>query len=199
VVQQIERGERTVNSALRDLKQSKQRHIPTPKGLYDVVVIDPPWPMQKIEREVRPNQVEFEYPTMSLEEIAAMKIPSADNCHLFCWTTQKFLPWTIDVLDDWGFRYVLTMVWHKTGGFQPIGLPQYNCEFIVYGRKGSPSFRDTKAFPCCFEAPRGRHSEKPQEFYDVISRVAAGKRIDMFSRQERTGYKGWGNEHGKLS
>jgi hypothetical protein len=31
-------------------------------GLYDVIVVDPPWPMEKIERDERPNQSEFEYP-----------------------------------------------------------------------------------------------------------------------------------------
>jgi hypothetical protein len=33
--------------------------------------------MQKIERDVRPNQSEFDYPTMQESELAEMKIPSA--------------------------------------------------------------------------------------------------------------------------
>lgn len=110
------------------------------------------------------------------------------------WTTHKFLPMSLRLLEAWDFRYVLTMVWHKPGGFQPIGLPQYNCEFCVYARRGSPMFVDTKQFPTCFEAPRREHSRKPDEFYETIARVTAGPRIDVFSREARDGFEQFGNE-----
>lgn len=173
---------------------------PLPLGKFECIVIDPPWEMQKIERDVRPNQVAFEYPTMTADELAAFDVAgiSADDCHLFCWTTHKHLPLAIDLLHTWGFRYVCAMVWHKPGGFQPIGLPQYNCEFVLYARRGSPSFIDTKAFPCCFNAPRKEHSRKPDEFYDVIRRVTQGPRIDVFSRESREGFTTFGNEAGKF-
>ena len=161
---------------------------------YDVIVIDPPWPMQKILRDVRPNQFDFDYSTMSEGELTALEIPAADNCHIWLWTTQKFLPMAFRLLKEWQFRYLCTFVWHKPGGFQPIGLPQYNAEFALYARKGRPEFYSTQAFNTCFKAPRGKHSEKPQEFYDMVKRVTAGKRLDMFNRRQIEGFMGWGFE-----
>jgi len=162
--------------------------------VYDVIVIDPPWPMKKIERDVRPNQSEFDYPTMSEAELAALDIPCTEDCHVWLWTTHKFLPMAMKLLEAWGLTYVCTFVWHKPGGFQPYGLPQYNCEFALYAHKGNPLFVDTKAFPVCFEAARAAHSEKPIEFYETVQRVTVGRRLDMFARRAREGFEAWGNE-----
>jgi N6-adenosine-specific RNA methylase IME4 len=131
---------------------------------------------------------------MTEAELVAMKMPSADACHLWLWTTHRFLPMAMRLLDAWGFKYVCTFVWHKPGGFQPIGLPQYNCEFAIYARRGCPQFIDTKAFPTCFHAARGKHSEKPSEFYDVVRRVTAGRRVDIFNRRPIEGFDTWGKE-----
>jgi N6-adenosine-specific RNA methylase IME4 len=168
-------------------------------GPFDVVVIDPPWPMQKIDRDERPNQDAFDYPVMIEEQIAefwkhdvAPRLKT--DCHTFWWTTQKFLPMTLRLLETLGLRYVLVMVWHKAGGFQPNDLPQYNCEFVVYARKGAPLFIDTKDFFCCFDGKRREHSRKPDEFYDTIRRVTGGSRIDVFSREEREGFAQYGNQ-----
>ena len=168
---------------------------PIVDGHYETIVIDPPWPMKIIDRDVAPLQ-DLSYPTLSIDEIASLNIDNcaADSAHLFCWATHKFLPDTLSIIAGWGFKYVLTMVWHKQGGFQPFGLPQYNCEFCVYARKGSPKFIDTKDFLVCFKAKRREHSRKPNEFYDVLRRVTAGPRIDIFSREEKEGFDSVGNE-----
>ena len=182
----------------RENAATEKAVAPIPAGRYGTIVIDPPWPMVKIEREVAPNQVEFDYPTMTEDElrgfVSTVDMIAAENCHIFMWTTQKFLPMAFSLLGWWHAKYVLTMVWHKPGGFQPFGLPQYNCEFVLYGRIGTPEFIDTKAFNCCFAGARREHSRKPDEFYDLIQRVTDGPRVDIFSRERRPGFAQFGNE-----
>lgn len=200
--EQVRGGALTIPQAKRELNRRAAdeltaRPVPLPVGRYSTVVVDPPWPIEKIEREVAPNQYAMDYPTMSLEQIAAWRGVddiAADDAHLFLWTTQKYLPAAFDILREWQFRYVFTMVWHKPGGFQPFGLPQYNAEFVVYGRRGSPQFVDLSDFMACFAAPRAGHSVKPAAFYETLARVCPGPRIEMFARQARAGFDIWGNE-----
>ena len=90
------------------------------------------------------------------------------------------------------------MVWHKPGGFQPYGLPQYNCEFVLFGRMGSLPFTETKQFSTCFDGKRREHSRKPDGFYDTVRRVSPGPRIDVFSRERRDGFDSWGDEVDKF-
>ena len=175
--------------------ESIKKEIEPITGTYNVIVIDPPWPVTKINRVVRPNQVEqLDYPTMTVDEISATEIPFAKNTHIFLWTTHKFLPDALKILAGWGCVYVCSFVWHKNGGFQPYGLPQYNCEFALYGRKGTPSFRDLKNFFLCFNADRKKHSEKPDCFYETIRRVTHPPRLDMFNRRKIDGFDSWGYE-----
>lgn len=203
LAEKVKVGELPAAAAIREMKREAivakledigAKEAKAASGVYDVIVIDPPWQMEKIERDVRPNQSAFDYPTMNESELAAMELPAADDCHVWVWTTHKHLPMALRLIEAWRLKYVCTFVWHKPGGFQPIGLPQYNCEFAIYARRGSPAFIDTKALPVCFNAPRGAHSEKPGEFYDVVRRVTAGRRLDMFNRRAIDGFDGWGNE-----
>lgn len=199
----------TVLAAERKRMKTQKKHavaaaVFSADGPFGTAIIDPPWKTEKIDRDIRPNQDAFDYPTMTVDEIVgffkADLIPKLESdCHLFLWTTHKWLPSAIKMLDEIGFKYVLTMVWHKAGGFQPVDMPQYNCEFVIYGRRGSPVFIDTRDFPCCFDGERREHSRKPERFYEIVGRVTGGSRIDVFSREARAGFAQYGNESGKFS
>lgn len=201
--EEVKTGQKTITEAKREIKfeeqrerfeNLKQKELEPLTNKYDVIVIDPAWEMQKIQREVAPMQVGFDYPTMTIDEIKDFRLPAGDNCHVFMWITHKHLPYGFEIFKAWQVKYVCCFVWHKNGGFQPFGLPQYNCEFILYGRIGTPEFFDLKDFNVCFNADRTGHSQKPEIFYDVIRRVTAGKRIDIFNRRQIEGFDTWGNE-----
>lgn len=46
----------------------------------------------------------------------------------------------------------------------------------------------------CYHEKRGKHSKKPEHFYETIERVTDGNRIELFARQKREGWDVWGNE-----
>lgn len=86
------------------LGKSQMEHLPFPNKKYKVIYADPPWNVKKIMRKVRPNQVSMDYPTMTLDRIKSLPVKdiSDDNCCLFLWTIQSFLPKAFGVLEAWG-------------------------------------------------------------------------------------------------
>ena len=63
--EKIKTGKKSRAAATRSIRQRKNKRrlekiaakiVPKADRLYDVIVIDPPWPMEKVEREVRPSE-----------------------------------------------------------------------------------------------------------------------------------------------
>ena len=175
-----------------NLESIERQEVKAIEGVYDVVVLDPPW--QIVDRTGTAGYGLLEYPTMTVEEIKELELPCADDCHVFLWTTQKFLPKSFEILDHWGLEYACTFTWVKNAGPQPLGYPQYTTEFFIYAKQGKPKFIDTKQFSTALVANKGKHSEKPEEFYELLRRVTAGRRIDMFNRRNIEGFDVWGNQ-----
>ena len=164
---------------------------------YDIIYADPPWPMKKLERRVRPNQVGFDYPTMTIEEITNMPIVNLakDQSVLFLWTTQKFLPIAFDVMKAWGFKYQRVITWDKNNGLCLNGFHN-RTEFLLFGYRGHIDlYPKRKAIPTIFSISSKplRHSEKPKEIRNAIS-VFGNDRIELFARQTVDGWDCWGNE-----
>ena len=169
---------------------------PFPQKRYRCLVIDPPWPIKKIEREERPNQgVELDYPTMTLEEIE--KVPVSDladpeGCHVYLWVTHKFLPEGLRLFEKWCVKYQCVLTWVKPTGMTPFSW-MYNTEHVLFGRIGDLDLLKN-GVKLSFEAPVTRHSEKPEIFYETVKQVSPDPRIDLFARKKHEGFDVWGNE-----
>lgn len=201
----VDRGEMAANQAQRIIQKLKQKVEAEATQVnvlefedetkYHAIVIDPPWPVQKILRDVRPNQDIFDYPTMTIEEIA--KLPIADladpgGCHVYLWITHKFLPDGLRLFEQWGVKYQCIMTWIKNVGFTPFSW-MYSTEHVLFGRIGSlPLLR--KGLRLDFQGKVQKHSRKPDEFYQKVIEVSPNPRIDLFAREPRDGFEVWGNE-----
>ena len=164
---------------------------------YNIIYADPPWKMKKIQRKVRPNQSGFDYPTMELEEIKNLPVCQIadDNCVLFLWTTQSYLPKAFEVMDDWGFKYQRTLTWDKMNGMCLFGFHN-RTEFLLFGYKGKiEMYPKRKTVPTIlhYSSKKLRHSEKPKEIRKQIE-VFGENKIELFARQHADGWDCWGNE-----
>ena len=166
---------------------------------YRTIVADPPWHYEGTTGVNRGSNAGgrkpvLVYPTMSVEEIAAMRIPSAPDAHLFLWTTHRYLDAAFDVVRAWGFRPSSTLAWCKEPvGIGPGGLFALTSEFVLYARKGKPQHK-RRVETTWWRWPRGEHSQKPEAFLDLVESVVDGPYLEMFSRRARFGWDTWGDQ-----
>lgn len=165
--------------------------------MYKTAVIDPPWPIKKIIRKVRPNQKNIDYNLMTLDEIEQwgykILIPKLEkNAHIYLWTTHKHLPNAINLIIKWKFKYQCILTWVKNVGFTPFSF-MYSTEHIIFARRGSLKLLKLGK-RLDFAAKVTKHSEKPNTFYELVKQVSPDPRIDFFARRKHDGFIQWGDE-----
>ena len=182
--------------ALRELIENiKNRPF---DGKYDVIVIDPPWPYGT-KYDPSGRRAANPYPEMSLDELKGLnkkKIPAADNCVLWLWTTHKFMRHSFELLDAWEFRDVAILTWVK----DRMGLGQWlrsQSEFCIMAVKGTPKINLTNQ-TTVINGPMREHSRKPDEFYDMVNDLCIGRKLDYFSTEKREGWDQYGIDPNKF-
>lgn len=175
-------------------------NFPTQK--FNTIVVDPPWDISMAGiKKVRPNQAkQLRYPTMSLEDIK-YRIPISQianiGAHVYCWTTNKMLKETFNVLEEWGVRFHIVLVWVKPSAISPMFAYQFCTEFCLMGFYGKPAQKfNGKVKPNWVMAinKKGDHSKKPDAFYNLVEEMSPQPRIDLFARKQRENWEVWGNE-----
>ncbi len=180
---------------------------------YRVLVIDPPWNQGKTgKRKSRPNQTTtLDYPTMGKDELLALPVNqwAEDQSFLWLWATnskdrktgEPILKTAFDLMEEWGFTFYTMVTWNKRTGPCPFGPYQIITEHVLFGYKGKAVFEREhlgKMQTCFTESPT-IHSAKPDSFYQQVAKSFKGPRLDVFARQVREGYDGWGNQYGSLT
>lgn len=102
------------------------------------------------------------------------------------------------MIDAWDFTVKSEIVWKKLtpAGKRHFGMGRQvrmEHEVCLIATSGTPKTLD-KSIRSIFEAPTGRHSEKPDEFYRIVERMKEGPYCELFARKFRRGWSSFGNE-----
>jgi hypothetical protein len=162
----VEKMDRTgqVNGVYRQLRTMQQaerlRKEPSPlprQGPYRVMVADPAWNYD-IRATDASHRGTTPYPTMTVDEIAALPVGSIAHrdCVLWLWTTNAHLQHAFGVISAWGFEYKTLLTWAKPHFGTGIWL-RGQTEHCLLATRGKPIIELTNQ-STLLSAPRGRHS-----------------------------------------
>ena len=168
---------------------------------YRTITIDPPYPQPMTggfkSRHSRPK--ELPYKSMTLEQIKSLDIAqyAEPGTHLYLWTTNKFLRESFDIMEKWGFKYLVTLTWIK-----PSGLGAWfanTTQHCLFGYYQKCQFNKARWKPTHFTGivKPGEHSKKPESSYQLMESVSDEPRLEIFARTKREGWDYIGDELGK--
>jgi N6-adenosine-specific RNA methylase IME4 len=135
---------------------------------YPVIYADPPW---RYENPPMSNsQIENHYPTMTNDEICALPVSdlATPDSILYLWATAPMLYWCMRVIDAWHFQYRTNFAWVKDKWGMGFHARNQHELLLVATRGEIPPPAPADRVSSVIFAPRGRHSEKPAEVYELI-------------------------------
>jgi N6-adenosine-specific RNA methylase IME4 len=196
-----EKQRATVRELRAEIAKRRQQHqiagMSLPSGQFPLLLADPPWRYENPPMGGSNRSIENQYPTMQLDDICALPIAqiAADDALLYMWATAPKLAECLAVIAAWGFTYRTNVVWVK----DKIGMGYHarsQHELLLIAKRGElpPPLPEDRESSVIF-ADRGRHSEKPVAFYELIERwYPTLPKLELFQREARDGWTGWGNQ-----
>jgi N6-adenosine-specific RNA methylase IME4 len=175
------------------------------EGEFDLIMADPPWRFDNWSAAGERKNAKAHYACASLDWIKALPVAdlAARDCVLWLWATNPMLPRALEVMAAWGFTFKTAGHWVKRTRHGKLAFGTgyvLRCagEPFLIGTRGKP--KTARNVRSVVEGPAREHSRKPDEAFAAAEMMMPGaRRIELFSRQERPGWKVWGDEVGRFS
>ena len=156
---------------------------------FPALVIDPPWDYGQLSLAARAAPG---YATMTHDELLALDVGQwvderSGGAHLYLWTTNNFMTRAVELMAAWGFQHKTVLTWIKPRW----GLGAYfrnSTEHVLFGVRGELRTR-SDSIATHFEAPMGEHSEKPEEFYEIVRQASYPSYGEVFQRAARPDFQ----------
>lgn len=206
---QLRTGEVAIDKAYRDVRiavrrdlnvaavaaQSRKAARLDTQRPVPVILSDPPW---SYDVPLRPqDRVDNHYRQMSVEDLCRLPVQKTATMDavLFLWVPSPLLPEGFSVMSAWGFEYKTSLVWVKSQAGLGYFVRQQH-ELLLIGVRGKmPHPLDTHRPSSVIFAKRRKHSEKPDDVYEVIERMYPDyEKRELFARRPHPGWLAWGNE-----
>lgn len=186
-----------------------------PPASFELVMADPPWPWETYSDKGIAKSPTAQYSTMSFGEIEDLQLGRllVPGGILLLWCTWPLIERQAAVMRAWGCAARSGGAWAKRtrSGKLRWGTGYYGrslCEPYLLGRKsGGRAALRGRGLANLFETFEDavvdglarQHSRKPDEIYRALEDAAPdARRADIFARQVRPGWAGWGRELGKF-
>lgn len=178
-----------------------------PTTTFDIIYADPPWGYHG--SQTKWGAAAKFYQTATDDDLLAfpMRALMEKRAVLFLWATSPRLDFAMQCITQWGLHYRgVAFVWVKTRqDGTPIGaqgvrpsIVKPTVEYVLAAstvEKGRPLKLADESIPNTVFAPRGKHSQKPDEVRQRIERLYPdATRLELFARERHEGWTSWGNE-----
>jgi N6-adenosine-specific RNA methylase IME4 len=186
-----------------------------PRNHFGAILADPPWHFDAWASPPygKGRAAESHYPTMKDPDIYALPVAqlAAEDCILFLWACWPKIQEAFRTIAAWGFTYkTCAFAWVKADATQiqmfedeiePNMLLGYwtrsNSEVCLLAIRGKPKRLNADVRQGII-APRREHSRKPDGIHERIERLVAGPYLELFAREQQSGWIAWGNEVDKF-
>ncbi len=172
---------------------------------YSAILVDPPWSYKMRSEKGYGKSPEAHYETMNDETLLSLPVGqlAGGDCLLVMWAIWPRLPFAIQLMQAWGFKYVTGGSWIKRTPYGKIRWGtgytlRSGCEPFLIGRIGEPQGQPRNILNV-LDAVAREHSRKPPEMRSMVEALTPRAfRCELFAREAWPGNEVWGNESAKF-
>jgi N6-adenosine-specific RNA methylase IME4 len=173
---------------------------------YGAILADPPWSYRMRSEKGYGKSPEAHYATMTDAELKALPVSqlARGHCLLVMWAIWPRLPFCVEIMAAWGFKFVTGGSWIKRTAHGKVRwgtgyVLRSGCEPFLVGRIGEPQ-GSRRNILNVIDAVAREHSRKPPEMRAMVEAMTpTAFRCELFAREAWPGNETWGNELEKFT